>query len=65
MICLEDLVALKEQNEKTIVENDAIIYAKTEENVELAAENRVFDKLILVEKAKTENIEETIENEII
>ena len=65
MICLEDLVALKEQNEKTIVENDAIIYAKQEENVELAAENRVFDKLILVEKAKAENIEETIENEII
>lgn len=65
MICLEDLVALKEQNEKTIAENDAIIYAKQEENVELAAENRVFDKLILVEKAKAENIEETIENEII
>lgn len=52
MICLEDLIALKEQNDKAIEENKIIIADKEKMNIALEAENRVFDKLITVEKEK-------------
>lgn len=46
MITLESLIEMKAQNEKTIEDNDAVIVQKQAENIELQAENRVFDKLI-------------------
>lgn len=60
MICLEDLIMLEEQNKKTIEENNAIVCEKQAQNVELEAENRVFAKLISIEKAKQEPTEENI-----
>ena len=52
MLEVSDLKILKETNEKIIVENNAIIEEKKVQNVELEAENRVFDKLIALEKSK-------------
>ena len=64
MICLEDLVVAKEQNEKAIEENKVIICEKQQANIELEAENRVFDKLIALEQSKQEPNEETLEMQI-
>jgi hypothetical protein len=52
MIYLEDLQKVKEQNEQTIQENNELIAKMQKTNCDLEAENRVFDKLILVEKSK-------------
>ena len=60
MIYLEDLVKAKQDNEKVIEENKAIICEKEKTNIELEAENRVFDKLIAFEQAKQEVSEENI-----
>lgn len=57
MICLEDLVEAKEKNEKIVEENKVFILNKEKENTELEAENRVFDKLITIEKSRIENVE--------
>lgn len=57
MICLEDLVEAKEKNEKIVEENKILILSKEKENTELEAENRVFDKLIAIEKSRIENVE--------
>lgn len=57
MICLEDLVEAKEKNEKIVEENKVFILNKEKENTELEAENRVFDKLIAIEKSRIENVE--------
>lgn len=57
MICLEDLVEAKEKNEKIVEENKVFILSKEKENTELEAENRVFDKLIAIEKSRIENVE--------
>jgi hypothetical protein len=66
MITLEDLLVAKEQNEKTIQENNELIAKMQKTNYDLEAENRVFDKLILVEKSKEENCAcENQENEMI
>lgn len=55
MIYLEDLQNAKEQNEQTIQENNELIAKMQKSNCELEAENRVFDKLIDIEKSKEEN----------
>ena len=60
MICLEDLIKMKEQNEQTIQENNELIAKMQITNCELEAENRVFDKLIAVVKSKEENIENVV-----
>jgi hypothetical protein len=66
MIYLEDLQKVKEQNEQIIQANNETIVKKQKENCELEAENRVFDKLIILEKSKcdkelcVENTEETV-----
>lgn len=60
MIYLEDLIKAKEDNELAIESNKAIICEKEKANIELEAENRVFDKLISFEKAKQEINEENI-----
>jgi hypothetical protein len=66
MIYLEDLKKAKEQNEQTIQENNELIAKIQKTNCDLEAENRVFDKLILVEKSKEENcVCESQENEMI
>ena len=57
MITLEDLIKAKEENQKTIEENKAIIEEKQKFNFELENENRVFEKLIVLEKSKEENNE--------
>ena len=57
MICLEDLVEAKEKNEKIVEDNKILILSKEKENIELEAENRVFDKLITIEKSRIENVE--------
>lgn len=54
MIYLEDLQKAKEQNEQVIQGNNELIAQKQKENCELEAENRVFDKLILIEKSKSD-----------
>ena len=46
MLNKDDLLKLKEENEKTLIENNAVICEKQKINNELEAENRVFDKLI-------------------
>ena len=61
MIYLEDLQKAKEQNEQVIQENNELIEKMKITNCELEAENRVFDKLILIEKSKEESIE-SVEN---
>jgi hypothetical protein len=61
MIYLEDLQKAKEQNEQTIQENNELIAKIQKTNCDLEAENRVFDKLILVEKSKEETVEEVFE----
>jgi flagellar biosynthesis chaperone FliJ len=48
MITLEDLLEVREQNEKVIAE--------------LQAENRVLDKLVNIEKSKQEETEEIAED---
>lgn len=66
MIELEDLQKAKEQNEQAIQENNELIAKMQKMNCSLEAENRVFDKLILVEKSKEENcVCESQENEMI
>lgn len=58
MISSQDLVIMREQNEKTIQENNAVICEKQKQNVDLEAENRVLEKLIAVEQTRQEqNIE--------
>lgn len=57
MIEVKDLKNLKEANEKTIADNNAIIENAKVQNAELEAENRVFDKLI-----KLYEPEEAVEN---
>ena len=57
MICLEDLVEAKGKNEKIVEDNKILILSKEKENIELEAENRVFDKLITIEKSRIENVE--------
>lgn len=65
MIYLEDLQKAKEQNEQTIQENNELIAKMQKTNCELEAENRAFDKLILLEKSKEENCAcESQENEM-
>ena len=56
MIEVNDLKTLKETNEKTIAENNAIIEEKKVQNNELEAENRVFDKLIKLYQPDETNI---------
>lgn len=58
MIVLEDLMLAKQQNEQAIEENKALICEKEKANLELEAENRVFDKLIAIEQEKVENVEQ-------
>jgi hypothetical protein len=66
MIYLEDLQKAKEQNEQTIQENNELIAKIQKANCDLEAENRAFDKLILLEKSKEENcVCESQENEMI
>lgn len=48
MLSLDTLISLKETNNNTIAENLEIIRDKTKANVELEAENRVIDKLIML-----------------
>lgn len=59
MISSQDLIIMKEQNEQTIQENNAVICEKQKQNIELEAENRVLQKLIAVEETRQE---QSIEN---
>ena len=67
MIYLEDLQNAKEQNEQTIQENNELIAKMQKSNCELEAENRVFDKLIDIEKSKSveQSCEETAQEEVV
>lgn len=62
MINVQDLIKLKTDNEVRIAENDAVICEKHKANAELEAENRVFDKLIMLfNTPETDNTHENLE----
>jgi tRNA 2-selenouridine synthase SelU len=60
MISSQDLIIMKEQNEQTIQENNAVICEKKQQNTDLEAENRVLEKLIAVEETRQEQSVENI-----
>lgn len=48
MFNVQDLISLKAENETRIKENNTVICEKQKINTDLEAENRVFDKLIIL-----------------